>query len=197
MGDEQFLHQQLIMCISEAASKIERGRPPAFRRAFMDQARGYGIVNRHKTLRQQQTQAYALQGGACLRDEGEGFSAEFEWLVCDDPHTWRTSILAELGRLHRCEGWTADEIRDLARELCQAKPRTRNAVSRLRRLRTGEGPATSVSQIMLVAEQAVGHYAAQHPDMTPRLVADAFARLAELYGEERDDTTVPISQDKE
>ncbi len=109
--------------VSENISEKRRGRPPVFDDFFLNalKSRSQNI----RTRRGLQNRAWATMAIFALEED-------FPWLLTEERARW--TILGELGR------WRdKDDIRFLAGELCRTKPRTEDAVPRLRNLRLRYG----------------------------------------------------------
>jgi hypothetical protein len=90
---------------------------------------------------------------------------EFAWLGMMSEHSeppWRTTILAELGRIDDNSAFIS-----IARQLCRLKPKTRDAVMMVRRWRVGDkakpGSADTLTDEM---SRLVDNYRRRHPDIT-------------------------------
>ena len=130
---------------SEAASEKprRRGRAPRFSPGIMDTARW--VAGDSKTGRHLVNVAYMQRALALL----EG-TPDLQWLfdpaaMMADKHepckpAFRPGILAELGRIDDPE-----DMRALALQLCELKPKTHDAVAMLRQWRTGKVPKAQVS----------------------------------------------------
>jgi hypothetical protein len=106
--------------------------------------------------------------------------SSFEWLYSRDrAQPTRKMVLAELGRIE-----DEEEMLDLARELCERKPRVRDAVALIRRYRLERSPESrrelgeTVASIILC-------YVAEHPEMTMREIARTLRKQAVAYEEAR------------
>jgi hypothetical protein len=105
--------------ISEAASnngKAKRGRPRLMR----------GFVH-------EQNRCYAAEAVSILVPDFKNIDPEYAWLISrGPPEVYRTTVLAELGRIG-----DAKHIREWAEILCEKRPRVKDAVTWVRRWRTG------------------------------------------------------------
>jgi hypothetical protein len=154
-----------------------RGRPPvagALAAASLRQ-----LFPEVKSSRGQNNLYYQTRALAVL-----DYAAEFKWLVNreavdrGEPGAMRRTILQELGRFNG-----DDDLLAVAREVCQRKPATaRDAVTLIRRARTGRGEACAV-QLTGHLLSAVEAYLRSHPDCTWRQVHAAVGNAADALRE--------------
>ncbi len=159
--------------VSENPTRRERGRPAKMtpeQVAICD-----SMFPEVKTRRGQQNIIYRLRAMSILRED-----SRFLWLIDPEkaiqgkPGSWRPSILAELGRLE-----DQDAMRAVALRICELKPKARQAVSMIRRARTGakgDGDAVSLSHAII---RTISDYLAAHPATTWQQVYAALGNASD------------------
>jgi hypothetical protein len=169
--------QETTKGITEKFSeKPRRGRPPVLTPYVEEGCRRAAGMYQHSTRRANLNEYYKYKAiGALWSHNPEGHDAgkiAFAWL--GDPDTdkgVKSTILAELGRLV-----DEDLIRRTARILCDEKPRTREAVLRLRRMRI----APKSGSVSGLRDELIAHlddYWVRHPEFTKEQFLDAIAEL--------------------
>jgi hypothetical protein len=145
--------------ISETASeKRQRGRPPIFTLEYRASIQAiYPDVKKHRGITDcmYRTRAFSL-----LVDD-----ARFSWVA--DPATvmaggdggWKPSILTELGRI-----WDEEELKEIALTVCELKPKTKDAVAMIRRIRTGKAAAGNPFILYDALCTRLNDYLQHHPD---------------------------------
>jgi hypothetical protein len=95
---------------------------------------------------------------------------DYSWLLGGDyKESWRNTILTELGRWQN-----RDDIRELADHLCQEKPKTQDAIKRLRQARLGkESKSGSAEGLYKAILEAIRKYAEDCPDTRLEQVKEA------------------------
>jgi hypothetical protein len=91
-------------------------------------------------------------------------------IVGGKPRSWRPAILTELGRLLEEQG--PEVMTSLALQLCELKPRTKDALSIIRQARLVRAPNQSLELAAAIAN-SVEYYLQEHPQMTLLQVAEA------------------------
>lgn len=104
----------------------------------------------------------------------------FSW-VCDGPamqagkaHAWKPTILSELGRIANL-----DDMRAVAKELCQKRPKTKDAVAMIRRFRTGVNSQGDVLKLAETLERTINDYLQHHPAMSWKDIRAALVDVLE------------------
>jgi len=157
----------------EAASKKRRGRPKVMDKIFAKLAKD--ISPDVKTTRGLQNVHYRQRAFICL---GLGDDARFKWLcdseamMKDGPNAWKPGILAELGRFNDDE-----ELRAYAEAICEQKPKTKDAIVRLRRARLGNGARPNCTALTQQIARLVDAYRVAHPDATKRQILQAIENV--------------------
>ncbi len=140
---------------AESAENRRRGRPPVIPELHEALYRSqYGDMPRRKMLERH----YEIRA---LRTLGNGNQAEFRWLFGDGTETnYRQSVLAALGRIE-----DRDILLTVARQICEMKPKARNAVAMIRRVRRGDSPV-KCGGLAHELIRTVNDYLVRHPSMS-------------------------------
>jgi len=163
--------------ISETASEKKRGRPKVLDAVHEQIAKSCNHDVR--TTRGLQNIHYRLRAQNCLIDD-----ERFKWLCDRDamakgaPNAWKPGILSELGRLDDDE-----TIKAYAARICELKPKTKDAITMLRRARTGKAPDASVLDLTARLCRVVDDYVAAHLDVTARQLLVALANTRDAVEE--------------
>jgi hypothetical protein len=144
--------------ISEAASeKRKRGRPPVFDPAYRSEIGG--LFNEVTTHRGMTDCLYRQRAFNLLSKDGR-----FAW-VADGPRSaagapdaLKSSILVELGRIPNDE-----DLKAVALRICELKPKTKDAVSMIRRVRLGREAKGGYLKLCESLENALNAYLSGHP----------------------------------
>ncbi len=147
-----------------------RGRPKPFDDgdlACAAEAMANGVLtNVPKSRRQMQNRLYALRAieRLGLLEEGELEQAladrpALRWLVNEEGARW--SILAELGRIRDPEEFDA-----AVWWVLEHRPKTKEAVARIRRLRTGKSRSPNTRRLAGEIVRVVTGYGIRHPGLT-------------------------------
>jgi hypothetical protein len=163
--------------ISEAASKKSRGRP----KTIPKEQRGIiSWVSDGQTERCKQDKFFLVHSMGVLQND-----KRFSWL-CDEEEMqkgtgkgWKPSILSELGRYFFSVHLDEEKLKDIALEICEAKPKTKDAVAMLRRYRLGRGPGHDHSKLWNHICEAVNGYARQHAEVDSRDIAEVLRGIAD------------------
>jgi hypothetical protein len=147
--------------ISENSSKKRgRGRPRLVWTEIEDSIkRSEGVLSR----RAAQNAGYKATALTTLFPNGESSGAEFTWLYDNErarrrePRHVRGTILAELGRID-----DDDDLRAVARRVCELKPKTRAAVAMIRRWRVGP-PTPRPGRLAAELLSTINDYLARYP----------------------------------
>lgn len=164
--------------IMENVSKKQRGRP-----RLLDKSRLALIefATDAKTLRHKQNVHYRTRALALLMED-----KRFLWL-CDPvamragkAHSMRPTILSELGRIEN-DG----DLESVALQLCELKPKVRQAIVMIRQWRTGkvkEGDSLKLANEIIAS---VNGYIDRYPTTTASLILEALstARAAVVESE--------------
>ena len=151
-----------ITILNERDSKPRRGRPRAFKAASLLPLREANPDV--YTDRGMQNKAYAAIAMRTLMND-----SRFAW-VCDiealkegRPKALKHGILAELGRFLYPE-----TIKMYAERICELRPKTKNAITMLRRARTGNAPTPSCLDLTGTLTRVIDDYMAAHPGTDKR-----------------------------
>jgi hypothetical protein len=155
----------LMVVVSEG-----RSRPKAFddgELASAAEAMADGVLaSVPKSRRQMHNRLYALRATERLGllEEGELEQAladrpALRWLVNEDGARW--SILTELGRIREPEKFDA-----AVRWVLEHRPKTKEAVARIRRLRTGKSRSPNARELAREIIRVVTGYGIRHPGLT-------------------------------
>jgi hypothetical protein len=113
----------------------------------------------------------------------------YAWLVTDwesaTPEPKKKTLLAEIGRIRFADG--DETAHQVARHLCETKPKTKDAVQSLRRWRLGtQARAGTWDGLCEEIEQAIDAYLARYPATDHEDILEALDHLSWLYTEMRD-----------
>lgn len=100
--------------------------------------------------------------------------ADFKKMEAGAPHAWKPSILSELGRIKNVE-----DMKAIALQICELKPKTKEAVCMIRRWRTGKKPSGNVWDLGDKITKAIDKYIMSHQGITWDQVKTA---LDNVYG---------------
>lgn len=173
--------KQARKAISETASENsahrKRGRPAVYSEQQLNLARQYSDAS---TVRGKQNFLYMTRAIRVL-----DYDPAFCWLVGTREEinagkkVFHNSILTELGRIK-----DDDNLRDIARQICEIKPRCKEALVMIRRWRTGKtlvGDAGSLTKAII---QTVEDYCAARADTTLQIILAALANAADAFQEQ-------------
>lgn len=99
--------------------------------------------------------------------------AEFSWLfdrkACQRGEgKWKPTILSELGRIE-----DEEDMKAVARQICELKPKTKEAVTMIRRFRLGRDPEPDAVGLANEIIHLVNDYLQRYPAATKALVGEA------------------------
>ena len=156
------------------SEKPKRGRPPAFPPELEAGYDGLALFDGIHSRRGRVNVYYRMQALRALK----GIPG-VEWVYDEararagEPGAWRQTILIELGRIR-----DPDAIRKVARQLCELKPTTREAVAMVRRWRLDQPlSAGDADQLQEHLRNALNDYITRHPAMP---LAEAWRATAAL-----------------
>ena len=154
--------------ITEAASKKKRGRPQAIGDATL---RIIADQRPHiKTRRGRQEMVYASRAaGGLMADK------RFVWLTDEKDPLKKKSILSELGRIENEE-----DLKAVALQICELKPKVKEGVAMVRRWRTGKTPKADRRSLRSHILKGVNDYLLTHPDTPSDLLVCVLQEVAEL-----------------
>jgi|SRR5579884_2719887 len=173
--------KQARKAISETASENpahrKRGRQAVYSEQQMNLARQYSHAS---TVR-------GKQNFLCMTRAIEvlDYDPEFCWLVGTHEginagkKVFHNSILTELGRIK-----DEDTLRDIARQICEIKPRCKDALVMIRRWRTGKTRAGDAESLTKAIVQTVEDYCAARSGTTLQIILAALANAAEAFQEQ-------------
>jgi hypothetical protein len=159
--------------ISEAASEKKRGRPRVI--TEKDATIIEYVSPDVKTERGRQNVYYRLRATNALLGD-----SAFSWL-CDreSMHAgegkWRKGLLSELGRIPNL-----DDLKTVAAEICKIKPKAKEGIRLIRRLRIGRTPEPNYLDLITKIATAVDDYFHAHPSTPADWFVRALRDLAEL-----------------
>jgi hypothetical protein len=156
--------------VADATAAKKRGRPKAFPDELMKLYEAGGLFLDVGSERQRQNIAYRMRAAGLLKDDPERFGWLYDLRAGQrgEKKAWKPTILSELGRIRDDE-----ELKEVASEVCKLRPKTRDAVSMIRRYRTGKTAPVDVLGLTLRITDAIDEYVASHPDTTWRQVKEA------------------------
>jgi len=160
--------------ISEAASqKRKRGRPPVFNPGY--RAAMKTIFPDIKTHRGMTDSLYRGRAINLLTKDGRfAWVADGARMKAGAPGAWKPSILVELGRIPNDENLKAVALR-----ICELKPKTKDAVSMIRRARLGREAEGNYLKLFAHLEAALNVYLSGHPSTPADWPVKALRDLAD------------------
>lgn len=170
----------MITTISEEASKKRRGRPRAFTPQWLKILRD--MFPDITTERGMQERAYQLQAHTVLKSD-----PTCRWLIDEEgisagkPNSYRPSILAALGRIE-----DEDDMRAIARRICELKPNTKAAAAIVRQYRTGKASPASIESLTSILITTIDKYLAQHRDTTWEQIQQGLQRAWDAVEESKE-----------
>jgi hypothetical protein len=132
-----------------------------------------------RTARARQHRHYALRA---LHVLGGTREPAFAWLCPDEETIVRReggllwTILAELGRVR-----DEDELREMALDVCDLKPRSRKGVALVRAWRLGRVPRATVDALMWSLVTFVNRYLDSHPGMSEATACRALVEASWVF----------------
>jgi hypothetical protein len=163
--------------VSENAPKRKRGRPAVYDAS--DMATLECLFPDVTTVRGRQNRARMTRALRVLN-----YGPAFYWLVSNEDEIskregcFRTTILAELGRIEN-----DDDLRAAAQQICKMKPRSKEAVSIIRRWRTGKNLKGGTISLTNAIIKTVNDYCDARPDTTLQMVLAALVKTADAFKE--------------
>ena len=144
--------------ISETASeKRQRGRPPIFTPEHRARIQVYfPDVKTHRGITDC---IYRIRAIGLLADD-----ARFSWVadrakMSAGDGGWKPSILTELGRI-----WDEEVLKEIALNICELKPKTKEAVAIIRRIRTGKTISGNAESLYRALSTTMNDYFQRYPD---------------------------------
>jgi len=175
---------------SEAASEKQgqarkRGRPAVLDEATIEVARRFfPEVQSERGLRDV---AYRLQAiNVLTEDAAFAWLADSKTMMEDGDGGWKPGILTELGRLGHSHG--VETMKAIARQLCEFKPKTKEAIAMIRRWRSGLATAASCLELTDKLGATINTYVREHPDTTFMQIRGALRNAMDLLDEPADAT---------
>ncbi len=169
--------EQILETVAEDTPRRKRGRPVVHPEQLLNLASRYSGAS---TVRGRQNFLYMTRAIRVL-----DYEPDFYWLVGSREEIsagkklFRNTILVELGRIE-----DEDDLRVIARQICEIKPRCKDALIMIRRWRTGKtltGDAMSLTKAII---QTVEDYCAARSDTTLQIVLAALANAADAFQEQ-------------
>jgi hypothetical protein len=160
--------------ISKTAPEMsKRGRPRIMSGGF-EALVAYSAPD-VKTQRHKLNVYYALQAMSTLGDDPRlSWIFDSKRMKAGDKKSWKPSILSELGRIEDRETMLA-----VALAICEAKPKTKDAISRIRHARIGRTVPGCMEDVYAAVERAVNDYMCAHRDTSWRVVEGALEQFLE------------------
>lgn len=155
-------------------NKRHKGRPRCFPKEFEALWTGLGIGIDYGTRRGKLNRYYALTAMSALKDE-PGLDWLYRWNEMQvGTGKVRWTILSELGRVR-----DPDTMRDMAREVCEQKPKAAVAVSMIRELRVGRVVPGSAAGLKAALHRTLDAWQMTHPEIRYDLMRDVLKGLWE------------------
>jgi len=157
----------------ESSEKRKRGRPPRLETTIARQV-GEG-ASPAAGPRARVNRGFAIQAMCVLQEDEAG---QYGWLfetaamTRGDPHSFRPSILAELGRID-----DEELLKECARIICDQKPTARDAIIRIRRLRRRSPPRGDAEQLQSELRRVLNEYLVRFPETPQSALQEAVAGL--------------------
>ena len=165
------------------SEKPKRGRPRVLNDEFVRIMRGFGGFE-SRVRRSNINEYFGMHAfGALWNHNPDGMDAgkaAFAYLIHPVTEKMKATVMTELGRLE-----DPDTIRENARYICAQRMPVREAVVRLRRLRT-KPKAGSVWALCNELIAVVNDYRLRHPEFTMDQILDAIEDLRTLVEDHRD-----------
>jgi hypothetical protein len=165
---------------SENTPKKKRGRPEKPVHVFSrDYMRENNLNLRHGSdapcsERTLNNNRYLMRAMAGLAKNGGGYE-HYPWLMGHDGHTWKVSLLTELGRIDDPE-----ELLHVARQLCDVQPRVKDGIQIIRDARLRRDMALAASHLAADMGSVIDRYVRVYPDMTQKQVVAVLLHLLDL-----------------
>jgi hypothetical protein len=169
--------EQISENVVEDTPRRKRGRPVVHSEQLLNLAHRYSGAS---TVRGRQNFLYMTRAIRVL-----DYEPDFYWLVgtreeiSAGKKILRNTILVELGRIE-----DEDDLRVIARQVCEIKPRCKDALVMIRRWRTGKTLAGDVLSLTKAVIQTVEDYCAARADTTLQIVLAALANAADAFQEQ-------------
>jgi hypothetical protein len=155
-------------------NKRRRGRPRVFSEEVENLFTRLGIGGECLTRRGKLNWWHAQMAVSALKD-APGLDWLFNWdQMLAGTGKVRWSILSELGRIQN-----GDDMRALAAQVCEEKPKTVLAVSMIREFRTGTVVPASADGLKAALHRTLDAYQVIHPEISYRLMCDVLKGLWE------------------
>jgi len=163
--------------ISEKFSeKRKRGRPRTFNPELEQLYEAAGLFVDKNTRRSRLNTMWRQQAWGILFNDAE-LVPRLTWLI-ENPESAseivvkRFSVLSELGRIE-----SPSAMKAIAIQLCELKPRARDAITMIRRYRLGRSATGSHSQLTELLERTINTYLTAHTEVTMQDVQKALRVL--------------------
>src|SRR5579884_2340773 len=169
--------EQNLDTVAEDAPRRKRGRPVVHPEQLLNLASRYSGAS---TVRGRQNFLYMTRAIRVL-----DYEPDFYWLVGSRQEIsagkklLRNTILVELGRIE-----DEDDLRVMARQICEIKPRCKDALVMIRRWRTGKTRAGDAESLTKAIVQTVEDYCAARSGTTLQIILAALANAAEAFQEQ-------------
>lgn len=173
----------MSQAISEKFSENRRGRPVVMSAEDEAILNAFGLFTECHTRRSKLNVFYRQRAIGILKD------GDYKWLFdesaimkgTDGKKHIQPTILTELGRIDDDEA-----MRDVALQICKLKPKTRDAVLMIRRVRTGGLPLGDALQLANKIIHTINQYLHGHAGVTKEQVFDALATAKQSVDESLD-----------
>ena len=159
--------------LKEAASKKKkRGRPPVFSSEERDTVKGFDKIKSYRGATDLVYRSIAIF--LLWKDPAFSWLADRKKMLADEPKSYKPSILTELGRLQ-----DEEQIKDIALKLCKLKPKTKDAIIMIRRIRLGREAEGDYLKLIKSIEDALNRYIAARPSTPEEMAVRALRDLAD------------------
>jgi len=176
--ERQEVNTELSENFSNNQHKGARGRPRVLSVDYEKMIEQHGLFEGNFSRRGRINVFYRQRALTCLIYQNEEEAGLFEWIADGEAmkrgaaKSWRQTILCELGRI-------TDEVamRSIAKQLCELKPKTRDAVIMIRQYRTGKKSVGSVDSLVNEICQKLDDYKQRHPGFQFSQMQDALNKV--------------------
>jgi len=169
--------EQNLDTVAEDAPRRKRGRPVVHPEQLLNLASRYSGAS---TVRGRQNFLYMTRAIRVL-----DYEPDFYWLVGSRQEIsagkklLRNTILVELGRIE-----DEDDLRVMARQICEIKPRCKDALVMIRRWRTGKTLVADEMSLTKAIIHTIEDYCAARSGTTLQIVLAALANAADAFQEQ-------------
>jgi hypothetical protein len=104
-------------------------------------------------------------------------------LKAGEKSAWKPGILSELGKIE-----DRKNMLSIALEICELKPKTKDAIRMIRRTRLGPSKPGTAAGVHGAIINAINHYLSEHPDTSWDIVEEGLDLMAQSVEQSRQDS---------